>query len=163
MVWTSRKWRRSMSGGAMACFLGGEVDERRVDRGGPGDQEHQVHPYGAACFLSGTGGRQTICSVLQPFRGTKGNGATVTCQNLTSRRGRIGISSLRRRRWTSCPEKRRGSCTGPHLRKTDFEKARIHRQVPWLFRDFARSQHSAAFAAVQRADGKASREGTFAS
>ena len=24
-----------------------------IDRGGPGDQEHQVHPYGAACSSQG--------------------------------------------------------------------------------------------------------------
>ena len=94
-------------------------------------------------FLSGTGGCQTICSGLQPLCGTKGTVTKrpmVTCQSLTSRRGRVEIS-LRRRRWTSCLEKRRGACTGSL-------KARIHRQVLQLFRDFGRSQHSAAFATV---------------
>ena len=32
-----------------------EVDERKVDRGGPGDQEHQIQPHGAAaCSCQGT-------------------------------------------------------------------------------------------------------------
>ena len=38
--------------------------ERRFDRGGPGDQEHQVHPYSVACSPQKSGGLQTICSGL---------------------------------------------------------------------------------------------------
>ena len=46
-----------------------------------------------------------------------------------------------------------------HLRKTDFEKHGFTDRCPGCSAIFAGSQYSAAFRAVQRADGEASREG----